>query len=542
MKKIIAFILIILTLFSQNVLAEMYYFDIYEHWAEDYIYWATNEVKIFNGYNDWTFRPENNITRAEYITILFRAADEREIIEEVYSSDMQFNDFNISHWSYTYVISVREFINNSFSRFKFEEIFDDEIFEPDKPITREEALVLTAAFSAPEITDNEVIFDDMVNDIHNYKYNYEIKKLFNNEIIEGYDDNTFRPSSFIERSEAATMIKRIFDDMKYIEDTYLTNIEFLESTEKDVFSLFGNYDYNDLSEMDKKYIKAKNTLEYTSFGGYIFPEDEHLYDEYPLATLLDLKDQNYFNIAGINYYLLRFGDLTEEEKDDFAHELLIEVLDREDLQDSDIIKIFNEVVKRSSNENFFNGALEKWYNNTEKEEIKANILFFRYKYYLNADNKDMLRALVLNDINKEYEINKIIAIDWKIDESVTNTAIIFELNDNITQEAIEIEDNVSQAAVDIEDEITLENEITVENEITSDSSIAVSTNEFSDIIIKYIFNRAYILKYLELYEEGVILLYNDWEYIKGTEFYEQNYSVIDDMFKGAIKHIKIRLL
>ncbi|HCX04272.1 MAG TPA: hypothetical protein DHM42_07260, partial [Clostridiales bacterium] len=60
-KKIIILVLIF-TLISINVFGATIYFDVQDHWAREDIYWATNEQNIFNGYGDYTFKPERNIS------------------------------------------------------------------------------------------------------------------------------------------------------------------------------------------------------------------------------------------------------------------------------------------------------------------------------------------------------------------------------------------------------------------------------------------------------------------------------------------------
>jgi len=68
-------LLIIFTVFSvQPAFAKTVYYDTYNHWAESEIDFASNTLKVFKGYGDFTFKPENNITRAEFITILARTA------------------------------------------------------------------------------------------------------------------------------------------------------------------------------------------------------------------------------------------------------------------------------------------------------------------------------------------------------------------------------------------------------------------------------------------------------------------------------------
>lgn len=332
--------------------------------------------------------------------------------------------------------------------------------------------------------------------------------------------------------------------MLYLSNNYLDSIELILLDGENIFSLFGNYDYNNLSEMDKKYIKVKNTLEYTSFGGYIFPEDEVLYDKNTKETLEYLKIQNYSNVAGVNFYLMKFGNIDDEEKNILAHELLIELLERNDLKDSDIMQIFNEVINCSIRENFFIAALEKWRDSTDDENIKANILFFKYAYYMKNDNKEMLNKLLLEDDihNKIMEIsNENANLDI---ESLTNSSIEIDINiENETGYLLDNkntdEENTTLAAVEENDNI----ENTTNSSIENEEVVNIENNIISDdIFYKDILNRALVLFYLKDYEKGYDDLMKDWEFIKETNLYLENHTEIDNKIKGSAKKIKTRLL
>jgi len=83
----------------QPALAKTVYYDTYNHWAERDIDFASNTLKVFNGYGDFTFKPENNITRAEFITILAKTAYRQNQMKEIYTSSMSYSDMSNKHWS-----------------------------------------------------------------------------------------------------------------------------------------------------------------------------------------------------------------------------------------------------------------------------------------------------------------------------------------------------------------------------------------------------------------------------------------------------------
>lgn len=72
------------------------------HWAYSAIASAAEKGWI-NGYSDGTFRPDNNITRAEAVTltnaVLNRICDEEFVAEHI-DEVLTFNDLPSTHWAY----------------------------------------------------------------------------------------------------------------------------------------------------------------------------------------------------------------------------------------------------------------------------------------------------------------------------------------------------------------------------------------------------------------------------------------------------------
>ena len=128
----------------QPALARTVFYDTFNHWAENDINFTSNTINVFKGYGDFTFRPENNITRAEFITILARTAYKHNQMKEIYTSDLSYSDLSNKHWSYTFIISMDEYLKTN--KFNLQDIFPGSNFYPDRAITREESSALIAAF------------------------------------------------------------------------------------------------------------------------------------------------------------------------------------------------------------------------------------------------------------------------------------------------------------------------------------------------------------------------------------------------------------
>ncbi|WP_215506673.1 S-layer homology domain-containing protein [Peptoniphilus sp. EMRHCC_23] len=88
--------------------ADMPFADAKGHWAEPAIAQAYANGRI-TGYPDGTFRPDNQITRAEAVTVFNKLYD-RSVdaagLANVRSSLVDFNDTNSSHWAYYQVIEA----------------------------------------------------------------------------------------------------------------------------------------------------------------------------------------------------------------------------------------------------------------------------------------------------------------------------------------------------------------------------------------------------------------------------------------------------
>lgn len=73
--------------------------------GEDYI----NSVEAkgwIKGYNDGTFKPNNNITRGEYVTLMNNLLERKVKIENTLPGIKEFNDLNTNKWHYEQMIEA----------------------------------------------------------------------------------------------------------------------------------------------------------------------------------------------------------------------------------------------------------------------------------------------------------------------------------------------------------------------------------------------------------------------------------------------------
>ncbi len=164
--------------------------DIAGHWAKDNIL-VMYERGIINGFTDGTFRPENNVTRAEFIKMLV-AALKLEI-----GGDVQFDDVNAGDWHYAYIATAfnKGIVNGVGTG-----------FNPDGAITRQDAsAIVYRAIMAGTEADGVTFADD--SQIADYA-KAAVAALSANGIILG-SDGYFNPTNNMTRAEAATIIQRI---------------------------------------------------------------------------------------------------------------------------------------------------------------------------------------------------------------------------------------------------------------------------------------------------------------------------------------------
>ncbi|MFS1510876.1 S8 family peptidase [Chengkuizengella sp. SCS-71B] len=163
--------------------------DVETHWAKEEIkeLW---ERGIVNGV-DGRFLPNENITRAEAITMVVRAMELNG--EEPASSP--FIDISSENWAYKpiFLASQAGLING----------YTDGTFAPNDNLSRVEAAKIIANALGKEGVEGENPFKDIP---QGYWASGVLTQLKLDGIISGYSDGTFRPQNETSRAEFATLI------------------------------------------------------------------------------------------------------------------------------------------------------------------------------------------------------------------------------------------------------------------------------------------------------------------------------------------------
>lgn len=151
------------------------------------------EWGFLRGDIEGNLRPDSNITRAEFVTIVNRA------FGYTRTGDMPFTDVKSSDW-YAEDVSIAYNVGYIQGTSK-------NTFSPNRQITREEAAVMLARNLMLQAASGENTDFTDSRDISNWSRGL-ITALTDYEIINGYADGTFRPQAPITRGETAIMLVR----------------------------------------------------------------------------------------------------------------------------------------------------------------------------------------------------------------------------------------------------------------------------------------------------------------------------------------------
>lgn len=210
LKKITCFIMSCFLLSTLSLAIE--FSDMENHWAKE----AVDEMasrEIIKGYSDGTFKPNRQVTREEFATILVKALH----LEENSSATQGIiiEDVNENRWSTPYIKTVWPYI----TKYK---VKDKIYFYPAVASTREDMAVaivkaLLAKFPTNSKYDISKYSDNsekLEADLSQFKDKNKISKNLkpyvavakNTGIINGYEDGTFRPDGKLTRAATASLM------------------------------------------------------------------------------------------------------------------------------------------------------------------------------------------------------------------------------------------------------------------------------------------------------------------------------------------------
>ena len=148
------------------------------------------------GYDDGSFRPDNDMSRAEAAAIFARLISEEK--GEVVSGKATFSDVNSKSWAYKYI--------GYLEKYDIIKGYNDGTFRPDDAVTRAEFVAMAvryyALFNEVKKSDYTVNYTDLTK---NYWAYSDIAYAKHIGWLNGYADGTFKGDNNITRAEVVTV-------------------------------------------------------------------------------------------------------------------------------------------------------------------------------------------------------------------------------------------------------------------------------------------------------------------------------------------------
>ncbi len=170
--------------------------DVQGHWAQEQINkWSVDGLA--SGYADGTFKPNNQVTRAEFVALVNRAFD---IKNENATTDLI--DVKPGSWYYENIAAAKAagYIGG----------YTDGTFRPGQTISRQEvASILVRLLKLEPTTEGVTQFEDSVQIPEWSRGN--IGAVNQTGLMRGMPDNTFQPLKGITRAEAVVSLDRALE-------------------------------------------------------------------------------------------------------------------------------------------------------------------------------------------------------------------------------------------------------------------------------------------------------------------------------------------
>ncbi|WP_099189055.1 S-layer homology domain-containing protein [Tepidibacter mesophilus] len=170
--------------------------DVNNHWAANQIKSLVNKG-VVSGYSDGTFKPDNHITRAEFISLINKAFN----LKLVY--DINYKDVSSKDWFYEDLrkAKAKGYISG----------YEDNTIRPNNKITRQEVAVIMAKVLNKQYDNKGYVCENFKDSDKIADWSKKsIGSLVDSKNMSGYPDGTFGPEKYITRAEAVTVIYKKF--------------------------------------------------------------------------------------------------------------------------------------------------------------------------------------------------------------------------------------------------------------------------------------------------------------------------------------------
>ncbi|MFC5452112.1 S-layer homology domain-containing protein [Paenibacillus aestuarii] len=170
--------------------------DLNGHWAEQNIKKLV-EMGVIDGYSDGTFKPDNNMTRAEFVSIIVKAFNLQTQEGKVFAD-------TTNHWAKSLIATAAANVIISG--------YSDSEFAPNDLVTREQIASMLVKATHMDLASSNLTFKDQ-DEISDWAQD-AINTVTAKGLMDGYQDGTLKPQGNATRAEAATLLLRILQQAK----------------------------------------------------------------------------------------------------------------------------------------------------------------------------------------------------------------------------------------------------------------------------------------------------------------------------------------
>lgn len=178
--------------------------DIDGHWAQVQIQ-SMSDKGIITGYPDNAFKPNNTITRAEFITLTNRAFSYKE------TAQINYTDVSVSDWFAPEIAKAKAagYIAG----------YEDGTMKPNAEISRQEVAKILAVILKLNISNGVIDYFNDSASIPAWSKEY-IAAMTKGAYMNGYPDGTFKPTKSLTRAEAAVIMNRSLDVQNFTQTVF----------------------------------------------------------------------------------------------------------------------------------------------------------------------------------------------------------------------------------------------------------------------------------------------------------------------------------
>ena len=167
---------------------------------------------IINGYADGTFKPNAQVTRAQFITMLYRVAGSPEVEIPEGKTEIELGFTDADTISDEYKMAVAWGVQNGIIKG-----YEDDTFRPNQAISRAQMATMLYRYLTLEDVwgaasdEMKATYDFTDKDDIAAPFVEAVNYMANMEFIKGFGDGHFGPNETVTRGQAATVFARIFD-------------------------------------------------------------------------------------------------------------------------------------------------------------------------------------------------------------------------------------------------------------------------------------------------------------------------------------------